>query len=68
VAEATFAANGGAEPWRNQLVGTPEHVAKILRPYLGIGFSHLIVGFPHPYDAESLERLIKEVKPMVEAG
>ncbi len=68
IAEATFAANGGAEPWRNQLVGTPEHVAEILRPYLGIGFRHLIVGFPHPFDAESLERLVNEVKPMVEAG
>jgi alkanesulfonate monooxygenase SsuD/methylene tetrahydromethanopterin reductase-like flavin-dependent oxidoreductase (luciferase family) len=68
VATATFAAQGGATPWRNQLVGTPERVAEMLRPYLGIGFRHLIVGFPHPFDAESMERLITEVKPMVEAG
>jgi alkanesulfonate monooxygenase SsuD/methylene tetrahydromethanopterin reductase-like flavin-dependent oxidoreductase (luciferase family) len=68
VATATFAANGGAQPWRNQLVGIPEQVAEMLRPYQGIGFRHLIVGFPNPYDAESLERLIREVKPMVEAG
>lgn len=68
VFEATFAANGNARLWHNQLVGTPEQVAEMLRPYPGIGFHHLIVGFPHPYDAESMERLIREVKPMVEAG
>lgn len=68
VLEATFAGHGGAAPWRNQLVGTPEQVAEQLRPYPGIGFHHLLVGFPHPFDAESMERLIREVKPMVEAG
>jgi hypothetical protein len=34
---------------------------------LGIGFRHFIVGFPAPHDAESMERLITEVKPMLEA-
>jgi len=68
VFEATFAGNGSARLWHDQLVGTPEQVAEMLRPYPGIGFRHLIVGFPNPYDAESMERLIREVKPMVEAG
>ena len=67
VFEATFARNGGAEPWGNQLVGTPEKVAENLRPFLGIGFRHLIAGFPSPYDAESMERLVTEVKPMLAA-
>ena len=57
--------NGGARPWPNQLAGTPEQVAEQLRPYLGIGFRHLIVGFPAPHDAESLERLATEVRPML---
>jgi len=63
VFEAMFAHNGGADLWKNQLVGTPEQVVEQLRPFLGIGFRHFIVGFPSPYDAESMERLITEVKP-----
>jgi alkanesulfonate monooxygenase SsuD/methylene tetrahydromethanopterin reductase-like flavin-dependent oxidoreductase (luciferase family) len=68
VLEGIFAGNGGAEPWRNQLAGTPEQVAEKMRPFLGIGFRHFIIGFPPPYDAESMERLVGEVKPMLEAG
>jgi alkanesulfonate monooxygenase SsuD/methylene tetrahydromethanopterin reductase-like flavin-dependent oxidoreductase (luciferase family) len=68
VLEATFAHNGGARPWRDQLVGTVEQVAEKLRPYLGIGFRHFSVGFPAPYDAESMERLVREVKPMLEGS
>ena len=58
----------GRRPWENQLIGTPEQVAEMLRPFLGIGFRHFIVGFPAPYDAESMERLITEVKPMLARG
>lgn len=62
-----FAHNGGAQVWRNQPIGTPEQVAELFRPYLGIGFRHFLCGFPGPHDAETLERLITEVKPMLEA-
>jgi alkanesulfonate monooxygenase SsuD/methylene tetrahydromethanopterin reductase-like flavin-dependent oxidoreductase (luciferase family) len=65
VAARLFEHNGNAREWENQMVGTPEQVAEILRPYLGIGFRHFTVGFPSPYDAESMERLIREVKPML---
>jgi len=65
VAHAIFERNGKAEPWKNQLIGTPEQVADTLRPYLDIGFRHFIVGFPAPYDAESMERMITEVKPLL---
>ncbi len=65
VLEDTFKHNGGAKTWSNQLVGTPEQVAEKMRPYLGIGFRHFIVGFPAPYDAETLERLMTEVKPLL---
>jgi alkanesulfonate monooxygenase SsuD/methylene tetrahydromethanopterin reductase-like flavin-dependent oxidoreductase (luciferase family) len=65
VANQIFAHNGSAEPWKSQLVGTVEQVADRLRPYPGIGFRHLIVGFPSPYDSESMERLMTEVKPLV---
>lgn len=63
-----FARNGNARPWKAQLVGTVEDVVEKLRPFLGIGFRHFIVGFPSPYDAESMERLVNEVKPALEAA
>jgi len=68
VANEIFERNGNAEPWRNQLVGTPEQVIEVMRPFLGIGFRHFIIGFPSPHDAESMERLVREVKPALEAG
>ncbi len=68
VMERIFEHNGRARPWQDQLVGTPEQVADKLRPYLEIGFRHFTVGFPAPFDAESMERLIREVKPMLVTG
>lgn len=65
---ALFAHNGRARRWPNQLIGTPDQVAEKMRPFLGIGFRHYIIGFPSPYDAESMERLITDVKPMLEDG
>lgn len=68
VFEAMFERNGRAEPWKSQLVGTVDQVVDQLRPFLGIGFRHLIAGFPSPYDAESMERLITEVRPALLAA
>lgn len=67
VKEALFAHNGRARVWHDQPTGTPEQVAEMMRPYLGIGFHHFILGFPAPHDAESMERMITQVKPMLEA-
>jgi alkanesulfonate monooxygenase SsuD/methylene tetrahydromethanopterin reductase-like flavin-dependent oxidoreductase (luciferase family) len=58
-----FAGNGGAEPWRTTAVGTVDDLVEHLRPFGEIGFRHLIVGFPAPHDAETMERLATEVKP-----
>ena len=60
--------NGNAEAWKDQPVGTPEDVAEMLAPYLGIGYRHLIAGFPAPHDEESMTRLITEVRPLLEAA
>lgn len=68
VLEETFAHNGHARTWQDQPIGTPEQVAEKLRPFLGIGFRHFIVGHPAPYDVESLTRMATEVKPMLEAA
>jgi alkanesulfonate monooxygenase SsuD/methylene tetrahydromethanopterin reductase-like flavin-dependent oxidoreductase (luciferase family) len=48
--------------------GTPEQLAERLAPYLELGFSTAISEMPAPYDVESLERLIGQVKPLVERG
>jgi alkanesulfonate monooxygenase SsuD/methylene tetrahydromethanopterin reductase-like flavin-dependent oxidoreductase (luciferase family) len=68
VLAALAAHNGGARSWPNQLVGTPETVAAELRRFAGIGYRHLIAGFPAPVDAETMERLAGEVRAMVEAA
>ncbi len=49
-------------------LGTPEQIAGRLRAFREIGFSTLIPEMPAPYDVETIERLIGEVKPMVDAG
>jgi alkanesulfonate monooxygenase SsuD/methylene tetrahydromethanopterin reductase-like flavin-dependent oxidoreductase (luciferase family) len=60
--------NGSARSWPNQLVGTPETVSAELRRFSDIGYRHLIAGFPAPFDAETMERLSGEVRPLVEAA
>jgi alkanesulfonate monooxygenase SsuD/methylene tetrahydromethanopterin reductase-like flavin-dependent oxidoreductase (luciferase family) len=49
-------------------VGTPEMVAEWMRERREIGFSTFLAEMAAPYDDETLERWIGEVKPMVEAG
>jgi len=63
---AMFERNGRADRWEDQPVGTPEDVAERLAPYLGIGYRHLIAGFPAPHDEESMTRLATEVRPILE--
>jgi len=48
--------------------GTPEQIAERLVPYVELGFRHILVEMPAPFDQETLERLIGEVKPLIERG
>jgi alkanesulfonate monooxygenase SsuD/methylene tetrahydromethanopterin reductase-like flavin-dependent oxidoreductase (luciferase family) len=48
--------------------GTPEQLAERLAPYVEMGFHTAISEQPAPYDIETLERLIGQVKPLVDAG
>jgi alkanesulfonate monooxygenase SsuD/methylene tetrahydromethanopterin reductase-like flavin-dependent oxidoreductase (luciferase family) len=48
--------------------GSAEQLAEKLGPYVELGFRTVISEQPAPYDTETLERLIGEVKPLVEAG
>jgi alkanesulfonate monooxygenase SsuD/methylene tetrahydromethanopterin reductase-like flavin-dependent oxidoreductase (luciferase family) len=60
-----FAGNGKAERWKDQPVGTPEDVAERIRPFLDLGYRHLIAGFPPPYDEESMTRFATEVRELL---
>jgi len=48
--------------------GTAEQLAEKLAPYVELGFHTVISEQPAPYDRETLERLIGEVKPLVDRG
>jgi len=48
--------------------GTPEQIADRLRPYVELGFRTVISEQPAPYDVETLERFIGEVKPLIDLG
>ena len=52
------------EPSR-PVLGTPETIADRLLDYCDAGFKTVIVEVPAPYDRETLERLAREVRPMV---
>jgi alkanesulfonate monooxygenase SsuD/methylene tetrahydromethanopterin reductase-like flavin-dependent oxidoreductase (luciferase family) len=46
--------------------GTPEQMAEKLRPYVDLGFRTVISEQPAPYDVETFERFIGEVKPLID--
>ena len=48
--------------------GSPEELADRLRPYVELGFRTVISEQPAPYDVETLERFIGEVKPLIDQG
>ena len=49
-------------------VGTPEQIAERMRACREIGFETFISEMAAPYDMETIERWIGEVKPMVDAS
>ena len=46
--------------------GTAEQLAERLAPYIELGFTTVISEQPAPYDDETLERLVGQVKPLLE--
>lgn len=63
VYEQMMEGNGGAAPGANPPIGTPEDVAEIVAPLVELGYRHLIVDYPTPYDEESMTRFALEVRP-----
>jgi len=48
--------------------GSPEEIADRLRPYVDLGFRTVISEQPAPYDVETVERFVGEVKPLIDQG
>jgi alkanesulfonate monooxygenase SsuD/methylene tetrahydromethanopterin reductase-like flavin-dependent oxidoreductase (luciferase family) len=48
-------------------IGTAEQMADRLRPYVELGFRHIFFDASAPFDDETLERFVTEVKPRLEA-
>ena len=49
-------------------LGPPALVAERLLEHVAAGFESTIVELPAPYDVETIERLVGEVKPLVDRG
>jgi F420-dependent oxidoreductase-like protein len=45
---------------------TPDETFERLRPIVELGFRHIYVDFPAPFDEETLERFVTEIKPRLE--
>jgi alkanesulfonate monooxygenase SsuD/methylene tetrahydromethanopterin reductase-like flavin-dependent oxidoreductase (luciferase family) len=68
LAEALAANGENFEPMpETDLVGPPERIAELWRPFLELGFTHLIVDLPAPCDRETIERL-HEVRELLAKG
>jgi len=63
---AAFDRNRVANHWVDQPVGTVEDVVEYLRPYVELGYHHLIAGTPADYDEESMTRFATEVRPLLQ--
>ena len=52
-------ARNGVDPddYLEPLLGEPERIADRLRPYLALGFEHLIVPLPSAEDEETIDRV-----------
>jgi F420-dependent oxidoreductase-like protein len=71
-AQGRRVADGMAERnqgWRGpRRIGSAEQVADWIAPYVELGFTSVLYDAPAPYDEETLERFMIEVKPMLEAS
>ena len=56
--QATLAATGQEyDETGNHFVGTPAEIADGLQPFLELGFRHVLIDLPAPYDLETIDRI-----------
>ncbi len=71
VLQGIYEHNGGAETWAGrpasaQPTGSPEQIVETLLPFVRLGYHHVVVGFPAPFDEETMVRMSSEVLPMLQ--
>ena len=71
VLRRAYAGNGGAQTWSGkrpdeQPLGSPQDIAEWMRPFVELGYRHIVVGFPSPYDEETMVRMVEDVRPLLE--
>lgn len=49
-------------------LGSPDEIAEWLAPFVQLGFRHIFFDAPAPFDEETLERFVGEVKPLLAAS
>ena len=64
---ARISAHHAIDPPFLDLAGTADALVEQLAPYVDLGYRHLIFQFLAPFDHETMERLIAEVKPQLES-
>ena len=50
----------------NAIVGNPDQVAVKIKELWDVGVRGFIIGFGHPFDVETIERVAKEVRPRLD--
>ncbi|MFC2153132.1 LLM class flavin-dependent oxidoreductase [Actinomycetota bacterium] len=63
---AQISARHAIEPPFLDMAGTSASLVERLLPYLDLGYRHLIFQFLAPFDHETMDRLISDVKPQLE--
>ena len=71
VLRRSYTGNGGAQTWSGkkpdeQPLGSAHDIAEWMRPFVELGYRHIVVGFPSPYDEETMVRMVEEVRPLLE--
>jgi alkanesulfonate monooxygenase SsuD/methylene tetrahydromethanopterin reductase-like flavin-dependent oxidoreductase (luciferase family) len=67
-AAAQISAHHAIAPAFVDMAGTADMLVEQLLPYLDLGYRHLIFQFLAPFDRETMDRLISEVKPQLESA
>ena len=63
-----ISAHHAIDPPFLHMAGTAEMLVEQLVPYLALGYRHLIFQFLAPFDHETMDRMISEVKPQLESA
>lgn len=63
-----ISAHHAIDPPFLHMAGTADTLLERLKPYLALGYRHLIFQFLAPFDHETMERMITEVKPQLESA